>query len=208
MAQSAGNDDLPPGVTADGVTNATAPVEAHRTTLAETGYTILTRSSSDAPAFGFETEGQSVVTVGPGHTPFRSTATARLSPGNDGTIPGMDGQGPAVNATGPPNATGSPNATGPGNGSGPPDTTGQTNETDGPNATAGPLEEDATISVDQWGDGTVVLSRIRMDNRTRYLKQYVNESSGPFGISPVTVSPDRLAADHIGANVSAAAEGS
>lgn len=87
------------------------------------------------------------------------------------------------------------------NATGPPNATGPSNATDGPNATAGPLGEDATISVDRWGNGTVVLSRIRIDNRTRYLKQYVNESSGPFDVSPVTVSPDRLAADHTGANL-------
>lgn len=82
-ATADGRVELPPGVSLDGVTNASALVEAHRQALARSGYSFVLRSNlSSAFAGGVD---QWVVlngTVAAGLSPFRLRSVSRVTLGN------------------------------------------------------------------------------------------------------------------------------
>lgn len=82
-ATADGRVELPPGVSLEGVTNASALVEAHRQALARSGYSFVLRTNlSSAFAGGVD---QWVVlngTVAPGLSPFRLRSVSRVSLGN------------------------------------------------------------------------------------------------------------------------------
>ncbi|WP_135805732.1 hypothetical protein [Halorussus marinus] len=75
--------DLPPGVSPDGVSNASALVAAHRAALAETGYTYRVRTAGSADG-SFDQQGTARAAVGTNHAPIRLRSVTDVQ-SDDGT---------------------------------------------------------------------------------------------------------------------------
>lgn len=74
--------ELPPGVTEDGVENATALVEAHRTALVDAGFVSETRSSITVSPMGLQVESVEVGVVGAGLSTYRTRSTGFATKAN------------------------------------------------------------------------------------------------------------------------------
>ena len=76
------NEKLPPGVTDDGVENASALVLAHVETVNKSGFVYETRSTQNVSSLGIEARSAAVGVVGAGFSPFRVHSSGAATIGN------------------------------------------------------------------------------------------------------------------------------